>query len=73
MEVGRHLFEDSKMFFIRAFCKMHKFVNVNTYCVYTDKELRHIFLEYVRTVAQTHGESLIIVLAPLGDDYAKFF
>ena len=36
-------------------------------------EFSHLFLEDVGTVAQTHGGSLIILLDPLGDDYAELF
>ena len=73
LEEGEHLFEDRNMFCPRDFFNMQKVIDVNTHCVYTDEEFRHLLLEDVRTVAQTHGESLILVLSPLGDDYAKFF
>ena len=73
MEASGHLFEDSKMFCPITFCNMQKVIDVNMYCVEIDKEFRHLFLEDVGTVSQTHGESLILVLAPLGDDGAQFF
>ena len=59
------------------FTRLHKaglkVSDVNTHCVYTDEYFRHIFLEDIGTVAQNHGELLILVLTSLGDDYAKFF
>ena len=61
------------MFCPRASCNMQKFIDVNMHCVETDKELGHLLLEDVGTVAHNHGESLILVLAPLGDNYAEFF
>ena len=73
LEAGEHLFEDSNMFCPRDFCNMQIFIDVNTYCVQTNEELRHILLEDFGTVAHTHGESLILVLAPLGEDFANFF
>ena len=33
LEAGEHLFEDSKMFFPRAFCYMQKVIDLNTHCV----------------------------------------
>ena len=73
MEAGEHLFEDNKMFCPITFCNMQKFIDVNPYCVKTDECFRHLFLEDVGTFAQTHGESLILVLAPLGDDGSQLF
>ena len=73
LEAGEHHFKYVKMFCPRSFCNMQKVIDVNTHCVYTDEDFRHLFLEDVGTVAQTHGESLILVLAPLGDDCAKLF
>ena len=73
LEAGEHLFKDSNMCCPRAFCNMQKVINLNMHCVYTDKEFRHLFLEDVGIVAQTYGESLILVLSPLGENCAKFF
>ena len=73
LEAGEHLFEDSNMLCPRDFCNTKKVINVNTHYVYTDEEFRHLFLEDVGTVAQTHWKSLILVLAPLGDNCAEFF
>ena len=61
------------MFCLRAFCNMQKVIDVNTHCVSTDEDFGRLFLEDVGTVVQTRGGSLILVLAPLGDDCAKFF
>ena len=52
---------------------MQKVVDVIMHCVYTDEDLGHLLLEYVRTVSQTHRESFILLLNQLGDDCAKFF
>ena len=73
LKAGEHLFEDRKMLCPRSFCNMQKVINVNTHCVYTDEEFRHLLLEDVMTVAQTYGELLILVLAPLGVSCAEFF
>ena len=73
MEAGEHLFEDRNMLCPRYFCNMQKVINVNTHCVYTNEEFRHLCLEDVGTVAQTHGKLLILVLAQSGDNCAELF
>ena len=36
---------------------MQKVIDVNMHCVYTNEEFRHLLLEDVGTVAQTHWKS----------------
>ena len=72
-EAGENIFNDRKMFYPREFCDTQKVIEVNTYGVQTNEKVLHLFLEDFWTVAQTHEELLVLVLASLGDYAAQFF